>query len=561
MSRTFDRSPSWAWLRCALAELLAVTFFVLLASAGLSQAKGTPSKQGSARPNIVLIQADDAVNGDIRFMPNLSRLMDRGGTQFSNYAVPYPLCGPARASLLTGQLSHNNRVFSNFRSNDGGHLRFKSLDGRLNQKNSLGPWLHRSGYRTALVGKYLNEYGSLNRTEVPPGWDRWAALLDNSTYDYFNYMMNVDGKVRVHGDPTYAEAQVNFATMSTENPPTTFGELLALTRKAFQPYDYFGTQDESEYSMDVGGRFAANFVKNAAPRKKPFFLYYAPPGPHAEDTNHFQGLRPGAPGPDPRPPARYRNTFDGTQLPRPASFNEADVSDKASNLRNQPLLTDEAITEIEANYRGRLGALRAVDDQVGRITKQLKRAGEFRKTYFIFTSDNGYLQGEHRMRSSKFLPYENSVTVPALMRGPGIKAGKTKTGAAMDVDITATVLDMAGVRSGRTPDGISLLPAAKGKRKLPKRNQPLEAMRPLFLFTTPLTAFDVPYYGVRTNRYKYIHWSFNDANGNAETELYDLKKDPDELNNVASDPAMAAIKAELEAEANRLRTCRGTACG
>lgn len=559
MFATFNHSPTLSWLRCAAAEFLAVCFFVLVAlvTAGLAQAKKPASKQGSARPNIVLIQADDAVRGDMRYMPNISRLMDRGGTQFANHVTPYPLCGPARAALLTGQLSHNNKVLSNFRSNDGGHLVFRDLPGKLNQRNSLGPWLKKAGYRTGLVGKYLNEYGALSRTEVPPGWDRWAALLDNSTYDYFNYGMNVDGKVQWHGDRKYAEAQVNFATMSTNDPPDTFVELLNSTKEAFQPYDYFGTQDESEYSMDVNGRFASNFVKNAAPRKKPFFLYYAPPGPHAEDTNHFQGLRPGAPGPDPRPPARYRKTYDDTALPRTASFNEADVSDKADNVRNLPALTDDQVDEIQANFRGRLGALRSVDDQVGKIAKQLKKSGEFKNTYFIFTSDNGYIQGEHRLRSSKFMPFENSVRVPALISGPGVRKNKTLTGSSMDVDMTATVLDIAGARSGRVLDGVSLLPAAKGKKKLPQRDIPLEAMRPLFKFYTPLTAFDLPYYGVRTNRYKYVHWSFEGNN----IELYDLKKDPDELNNLATDPTKAGIVADLEKEASRLRTCRGKNCG
>lgn len=556
MSTLLRHSPTWAWLRCAAAELVAVTCFVLFATAGLAQAK-SPNPKKTARPNIVLIQADDAIRSDMPMMPNIRKLMGTGGTQFSNYVVPYPLCGPARASLLTGQLSHNNQVLSNFRSNDGGHLRFKALNGKLNQKNSLGPWMKRAGYRTALVGKYLNEYGSLNRTEIPPGWDRWAALLDNSTYDYFNYAMNVDGKVQFHGDRKYAEAQLNFATMGTTTPPKSFGELIASAKEAFQPYDYFGTQDESEYSMDVNGRFAANFVKNAAPRKKPFFLYYAPPGPHAEDTNHLQGLRPGAPNPDPRPPARYAHTYDNTPLPRPASFNEADVSDKASNLKNLPLLTDAQITDITNNYRGRLGALRSVDDQVGKIVKQLKKSGEFKNTYFLFTSDNGYMQGEHRLRSSKFLPYENSVNVPAMISGPGVKKGKIKTGAALDVDMTATVLDIAGVKSGRTPDGISLLPAAKGRKQLPKRDQPVEAMRPLFLFYTPVTAFDLPYYGVRTNQYKYIHWSFESG---SEYELYDLNQDPDELNNLAADPAYAAVVTKLETKAAQLRTCRGKTC-
>ena len=550
-------SPTWAWVRCSVAEILAVVAFSLLAlvTAGMAHGK-SPASKNSARPNIVLVQSDDAITSDIRYMPNVMSLLNNGGTSLTDYVAPYPLCGPARAALLTGQLSHNNKVVSNFRSNDGGYHVFKNLPGRLNQRNSLGPWLHQAGYRTALVGKYLNEYSSLDNSEVPPGWDRWAGLLDNSTYDYFNYAINVDGKVQYHGDRTYAQSQLDLANDNTNNPPNSFTEVLDSFKRAFDPYDYFGTQVQSEYTMDVTGKLAASFVKKSAPKKKPFFLYYAPPGPHAEDTNHAQGFRPGAPEPDPRPPARYSDTFDKAKLPTPPSFNEADVSDKAENLKNLPLLTDAQISTITDNYRGRLGALRAVDDQVGKIARNLKKSGEFKNTYFIFTSDNGYMQGEHRLRSSKFLPYEDSARIPALIAGPGIKKNRTINGPAMDVDLTATIIDMAGAKRGRTMDGISLLPALRGKRKLPQRDLPLEAMRPLFVFYTPITAFDLPYYGVRTDRYKYIHWSFDTNN----IELYDLKKDPDELDNLANKPAFAATVAKLEAEATRLRSCRGNTC-
>ena len=241
-------------------------------------------------------------------------------------------------------------------------------------------------------------------------------------------------------------------------------------------------------------------------------------------------------------------------LPRTPSFNEADVSDKAANVKSLPLLTDDQVVEITDNYHGRLGALRAVDDQIGRIVEELRRAGELRNTFIIFNSDNGYLQGEHRLRSSKFLPFENSIRVPTLMRGPGVRRGQQLDGMAIDTDLAPTILDIADVQPGRVMDGISLLPAARGEAKLPRRDVPLEALRPVFRFPTPLTAFDLPYYGVRTTRYKYVHWSFGD------TELYDLQHDPDELVNLAGDPAFDALEADLETEASRLRHCRGAAC-
>ena len=524
----------------------------LVAFAGPAAAASDGRSQG--RPNIVVIQLDDAIPSDIAYMPTVMRQLVRRGTDYTRFINSYPLCCPARTTLMTGQFSHNHRVLSNFQSNDGGYYRFKSLPGKLNQRNSLAPWLQESGYRTAMVGKYLNEYGALGLREIPPGWDQWAVLLDNSTYDYFNYAMNVNGRVRFWGDRDYAKQQLELARLGATDPPENFAELLAMFMKAFVPYDSFGTQRPGDYTMDTNGGYAARFVRRAAPSDRPFFLYYAPPGPHAEDTNHAQGLRPGAPEPDPRPPARYRHTFDDVPLPMPPSFNEADVSDKPINVSSLPLLTGPQIEEIGDNYRGRLGAMRSVDDQVKRILRQLRRAGELRNTYIIFNSDNGYIQGEHRLRSSKFLPYESSILVPTVIRGPGVRPGKQIRRPTIDVDLAPTILDMANTPPGRVMDGVSLLPSAKGEKRPPLRYVPLEALRPLFRFYTPITAFDLPYYGVRTRNYKYIDWSFG------ESELYDLRKDPNELDNLANEPSSAGLVARLAARAEELRNCVGAEC-
>jgi N-acetylglucosamine-6-sulfatase len=537
----------------------ATTLYALAVCAGAALALlvATPEAnagQGGQRPNVVVIQVDDAVTGDLRFMPKIRRQLIRRGVRFRRFFNSYPLCCPARTTLLTGQFAHNHRVLSNFKSNDGGYYTFSSLPGRLNQANSLGPWMQEAGYRTAMIGKYLNEYGAVDRREVPPGWDRWAALIDNSTYDYFNYAMNVDGKVRFWGDRDYAKQQLKLATLGIEDPPESFLDLLALFREAFVPYDSFGSARPRDYSMDTNGRLAARFISDAAPSKRPFFLYYAPPAPHAEDTNHAQGLRPGAPEPDPRPPYRHRDAYEDAHAPRSPAFNEADVSDKAANIRDLPKLSDAQVAEIDDNYRGRLGALRSVDDQVGLILRRLRRAGELRKTYILFSSDNGYIQGEHRLRSSKFLPFESAIRVPTVIRGPGVRDGGRIDGNAIDVDLAPTILEIAGAKPGRTMDGISLLRAARDGRRLPRRDVPLEALRPLFRFVTPITAFDVPYYGVRAARFKYVRWSFG------ESELYDLREDPHELENLAGDPGYADVVARLEARAATLQECSGADC-
>ncbi|MBN8867153.1 MAG: sulfatase [Solirubrobacterales bacterium] len=538
---------------------LALLGLLMMVGALHDKAWAAPRKHLSnigGKPNIVLIQADDLVRSDVRYMPNVQRFLARGGTTFTNYNAPYPLCGPARASLLTGQLAHNNQVLANFKANDGGYYQLRDLPGRLSDQNSLAPWLHRAGYRTGFVGKFLNDYGTLDPTEIPPGWDSWKALIDQSTYDYYNYAMNLNGRVRYWGDPAYAKAQMRLGSLAANDAPTTFGEFLALFHEAFDPWDYFGWQRPQDYTMDVNGRMADQFVRNSVRSRKPFFLYYATPGPHAEDTNHLQGLRPGAPDPDPRPPKRYEHTFDDVQLPRPPAFNEDDVSDKASNVRDLAKLTDAQIETVTASYRGRLGAVKSIDDQVGKIVRTLKRSRELGNTVIIFNSDNGYLQGEHRLAASKFLPFENSLRVPLIMRGPGIKAKRRIDGVSLDVDMAPTILAAARAkaRPGRVLDGISLLAAARKRKALPHRDIPMEAERPVFKFTTPLTKFDLPFYGVKTNRYKYVHWSFGDL------ELYDMKKDPNELNNIASDPAMAGVVSKLEAKAAALSKCKGRTC-
>jgi len=545
--------------RFALGGVLALAFLGLMMMVGglHERAWAGPRKNLSNfgnRPNVVLIQADDLVRSDVRYMPNVQRYLTRGGTTFTNYNAPYPLCGPARASLLTGQLAHNDHVLANFKANDGGYYQLRDLPGKLSQKNSLGPWMHRAGYRTGFVGKFINDYGTLDPTEIPPGWDSWKALIDQSTYDYYNYAMNLNGKVRYWGDPDYAKQQMNLGSIAAKDAPDTFAGFLALFHQAFPVWDYFGWQRPKDYTMDVNGKMANDFVKGSVKSRKPFFLYYATPGPHAEDTNHLQGLRPGAPDPDPRPPKRYEHTFDDLQLPRPPDFNEADVSDKAANVKDLPLLTDSQIETVTASYRGRLGAVKSIDDQVGKIVKTLKKSGELKNTLIIFNSDNGYLQGEHRLAASKFLPFENSIRVPMVIRGPGIKAGRKLNGVSLDVDVTPTILKAAGARPGRVMDGISLLGAARNRAKLPRRDIPMEAERSVFKFTTPLTKFDLPFYGVKTGRYKYVHWSFGDI------ELYDMKKDPYELDNIAGDPGMAGVIGKLEAKAAALQKCKGETC-
>jgi arylsulfatase A-like enzyme len=185
----------------------------------------------------------------------------------------------------------------------------------------------------------------------------------------------------------------------------------------------------------------------------------------------------------------------------------------------------------------------------------LKATHQDRNTLVVFVSDNGWLQGQHRIPGDKFLPYEESLRVPFILRGPGIPAGGTVRGQVSNIDFAATLLDVARARPGRTLDGISLMPAVRNPKRPTNRIIEIEAPRPLFEQPVPIMAWDRPYKGVRTDRYTYVVYSET-----GDQELYDRLKDPSEMNSVAADPAYAKIKAGLQAKLVQLDRCRGHSC-
>jgi arylsulfatase A-like enzyme len=221
-----------------------------------------------------------------------------------------------------------------------------------------------------------------------------------------------------------------------------------------------------------------------------------------------------------------------------------------------PPLSDATIRQLQLDYEGRAGSLLAVDDHVKKLVATLRRTNQLRNTMIVFLSDNGWMQGEHRVPGDKYLPYEESLRVPFIIRGPGVPAGRTVRGQVANVDFAPTLLDAANARAGRTMDGVSLLPATRDPRKKPDRAIGVEALTRLFAGDFgPFNAWDKPYSGVRTDRYTYVVYTET-----GEKELYDRRKDPHQLQNVAADPAYATVVSQLEAKLSKLRSCRGKSC-
>ena len=243
------------------------------------------------------------------------------------------------------------------------------------------------------------------------------------------------------------------------------------------PYTYWGSAKPEDYSPDVTGKITEDLVRSEKSSKKPFFIWWAPAAPHREDVSV---TLLGRPGPDPRPAPRYEAKSKQYKLPRPPSFNEKNFSDKPTNMKEKAsALTDEQIQQLQLDYEGRTGALLAVDDHVKRLVSILKQTGQLKNTLIVFLSDNGWLQGQHRIPGDKFLPYEESLRIPLIVRGPGVPAGKTVHGQVANIDFAPTVVAAAKARAGRIMDGLSLWPTIRNPRKRPNRIFEIEAPAPL----------------------------------------------------------------------------------
>ncbi len=438
-------------------------------------------------PNVVVIESDDQTVESMRVMDNVNALIGAQGTTFKNSFVNFSLCCPSRSTFLTGQYAHNHRVWSNTRPS-GGFERFESLHAHDN----LAVWLQDAGYATAVIGKYLNEYR--NQVPVTPGWTEWHVAAEG--YGVYDYPLNNGGTLTDYG------------------------------------------HDPSDFKDDVLTRKAVNFVARRAPGAQPFFLWLTYTAPHWS-----------SPDPNPNPPHNCRraakpapgdaHAFDHAPLPKPPDFNEAEVSDKPQAIRYLGYLNSDQIDDIERKYRCELESLLAVDRGVKKLVDTLQLAGELDDTLIIYTSDNGYFHGEHRLPQDKQHIYEESIRVPLEMRGPGIPRGVTIHPFAINADLAPTIVDAAGVEPGLKMDGRSLIPVVT--RPGLDRNRELLIEEPTFK-------------AIRTQRFMYAE------HNTGERELYDLKLDPYELYSRHDDPAYAAVEAELASRLDQLRNCSGSSC-
>ena len=532
--------------RSRFVVMVALSLLALLALAASADARPNGAGKGK-QPNILVVMTDDMAQSDLQFMPNVRRKLAQKGTSFTNAIDAFPLCCPARATFITGQYPHNHGVIGNFAP--------YGWYGMKQRGNTLPAWLDDAGYRTAAIGKWLNGYGARDaHGEVPKGFDIWRGLLDVSAYDYFNFVMNKDGKLRTWGDEEFAKKLVEFAHIEVDDQPDTLATIFAELARLFgpPPYDYWGTERPKDYSPDVTGKVATRLVRRGRSEKKPFFIWWSPASPHREDvTTTLMGRS----GPDPRAPFRYRDESSELTLPQGPSFNNQGTGPIPENMNAATPLDPSDIDQLNLDYQGRAGSMMAVDDHVADMVKTLRETHQLKNTVIMFVSDNGWLQGEHRIPGDKFLPYDESLKVPLIVRGPGIPQGEKVQGQVSNIDFAPTLLDLANARPGRTMDGLSLLPTMADPDQVPQRALGIEAPAPLFAGAIPVNGWDRPYEGVRTDR-----WTFVEYTESGDRQLFDRQADPHELHNLAGDPAYADIENRLAEKATELSACAGQEC-
>ncbi len=442
----------------------------------------------SKHPNIVFVLTDDLAMNLLQYMPHVLEMQKQGVT-FANYFVTDSLCCPSRSSIFTGQYPHSTGIFKNH-GEDGGYLAFVS---RGLEHTTFATTLSSSGYRTALMGKYLNDYLPEHHP-VAPGWATWA--VGGYAYKEFHYNLNENGKV------------VGYGT----NP--------------------------ADYLTDVVSGMAVNFIKQA--RGQAFLIEVATFAPH----------KPYIPAP------RDANAFPGLRAPRTPAYNAAHTANTPKWLSGRPALTSAEMAMIDEAFRKRAQSVLAVDAMIGALQAAVAAIGQQKNTYFIFSSDNGLHMGDFGLMPGKLTAYDTDIHVPLIITGPGVPAGATVDEIVENIDLCPTFTELTGAAPLPNVDGRSLVPLLPGQKPADWRNATLVEHRGARQAREDPDAqgkrsgYLPSYEAIRTLNSLYVEYADGDK------EYHDLVADPYEIRNTFGSLS-AEQKAALHAAVVAMQNCHG----
>jgi N-acetylglucosamine-6-sulfatase len=381
----------------------------------------------------------------------------------------------------------------------GGWERFRPLE-----RSTIATALSSAGYRTGLFGKYLNGYGKQSlEVHLPVGWTTWRAPIGGTPYGGFEYFLPEE----IPGTPYLWPVQ-------------------------------YSRRTPGGYITDVLVRETREFIEASVADGAPFFAMLSTYAPH---------------GPATPAPRHRRMAFPDSPSPRGPAFGEGDVRDKPRYVSRMRPLQRNAQRAIERRHLQRVRSLQAVDEGIALLIQRMDELGVLDDTYIFFTSDNGWLHGEHRLKQGKQAPYEESIGVPLVVRGPGVPEGVETKALALNTDFAPTFAAFAGTELAHAADGRSLAPALLGAETPSAWRQSVL----LDLWSSaPAPVRPMPFHGIRTRDYLYVEYK------TGERELYDMLEDPSQLDNAyeayqEDAPEIVDVLAERLAA---LRSCAGVAC-
>ncbi|KAI2471954.1 Arylsulphatase [Annulohypoxylon bovei var. microspora] len=488
------------------------------------------------QPNVVFILTDDqdVHLGSLDYMPLVKKHLLDQGTYFSSHYATTAVCCPSRVTIWTGKFAHNTNV-TDVSPPYGGYPKFVAEG--FND-NYFPVWLQEAGYNTYYTGKLFNVHTVENyNSPAPGGFTGSDFLLDPHTYDYLNSTFQRNGE---------------------------------------EPRSY-----EGHYSTDVLAEKAYGLLDEAVEAGKPFFLVAAPIAPHA---NVAMKLHEGPPDPnnlpfeftEPIPAERHKHLFENEKVPRTANFNPDEPSG-ANWISTLPQQNSTNVAYNDHFHRQRLRALQAVDELVSGLVSRLSDYGLLDDTYVVYSSDNGFHIGQHRLQPGKSCGYETDVNVPLIVRGPGVAPNYTAKGVvSTHADLAPTFFEWLGLEPRADFDGAAIpvtRDAVEEARRKGERREHAGIEYWGFAMGEGIYNRDPR----QNNTYKALRISGPGYNlyysvwCNNEHELYDMAADPDQLHNLLSPspsptPTLAAghrpqkLAARLDALLLVLKTCAGPQC-
>ncbi|KAL3476702.1 alkaline-phosphatase-like protein [Aspergillus californicus] len=493
----------------------------------------SPSEETTGQPNFIFIITDDQdlQLNSIDYMPLTLKHLKQEGTFFSNHFVTTALCCPSRVSLWTGRQAHNTNV-TDVSPPYGGYPKF--VDRGFND-DFLPVWLQNAGYDTFYTGKLFNAH-TVDNYHSPHvnGFTGSDFLLDPFTYSYLNstYQRNHD-----------------------------------------EPVSY-----EGRHTVEVITEKALGFLEDGLDSDRPFFLTVAPVAPHSNVDVSAIGSDIPTVMTEPIPLDRHKSLFEGVKIPRTDHFNPDEPSG-VNWIKNLPQQDESTIEYHDHFYRQRLRALQGVDELVDTLVTRLEASDKLDNTYIIYTSDNGYHIGQHRLPPGKTCGFEEDIRVPLLIRGPGIPKNQVEQAVTTHIDLAPTIFDLAQISLRKDFDGTPIpLPSSSDSVHPRHEHVTVEYWGLSYLEGEKGSLSNpdhTPY--VLNNTYKSVRIIGEGYNlyysvwCNNEHELYDLTTDPYQLNNLYSPSgtennvqifgySLSQVATRLDSVLLVLKSCKGATC-